>query len=79
MKSMIHIPFSPDSVPKSPMNNCISLQDDNCPSVGNNPTIGNKPIGEGSVSARGKRSMGSKSLKVLLRKSQAVEVGSLQI
>ena len=55
VKSMIHIQFSPDLAPESPMDNCISLEDDNSPSVGNNPTIGTNPIGEGSVSARGKK------------------------
>ena len=48
VKSRIHTPFSPDSALDSPMDNCISLEDDTSPSVGNNLIVG-----EGSVSARG--------------------------
>ncbi|GMP85923.1 hypothetical protein CsSME_00038900 [Camellia sinensis var. sinensis] len=68
VKSRIHTPFSPDLAPDSPMDNCISLEDDTSPSVGNNPTVG-----EGSVSARGKRPMGRKSAKELFRKNQVVQ------
>ena len=68
VKSMIHTPFSPDLAPDSPMDNCISLEDDTSPSVGNNPTVG-----EGSVSARGKRPMGRKSAKELFWRNQVVE------
>lgn len=50
------------------MDNCISLEDDTSPSVGNNPTVG-----EGSVSARGKKPMGRKASKELFRRNQVVE------
>ncbi|XP_028111796.1 uncharacterized protein LOC114310087 [Camellia sinensis] len=68
VKSRIHTPFSPNSTPDSPMDNSISLEDDTSPSVGNNPTVG-----EGSVSARGKRPMGRKSAKELFRRNQVIE------
>ncbi|THG03888.1 hypothetical protein TEA_029485 [Camellia sinensis var. sinensis] len=48
VKLRIHTPFSPDSAPDSPMDNCISLENDTSLSVGNNLTVG-----EGSVSANG--------------------------
>ncbi|THF93860.1 hypothetical protein TEA_025360 [Camellia sinensis var. sinensis] len=53
----------------SPMDNCISLEDDISPSIGNNPTIS-----EGSVSAKGKRPMGRKAAKELFRRNQVVEI-----
>ena len=56
------------------MDNYISLEDDNSPSVGNNLTVGNNPIDGGSVSIRGKRLMGKKSANELLRKSETVQV-----
>ncbi|CAL5342998.1 unnamed protein product [Camellia sinensis] len=68
VKSRIHTPFSPNSTPDSPMDNSISLEDDTSPSVGNNPTVG-----EGSVSARGKRPMGRKSAKELFQKNQVAQ------
>ncbi|CAL5429219.1 unnamed protein product [Camellia sinensis] len=68
VKSRIHTPFSPNSNPDSSMDNCISLEDDTSPSVGNNPTVS-----EGSVSARGKRPMGRKSAKELFRSNQVIE------
>ncbi|GMQ00618.1 hypothetical protein CsSME_00047626 [Camellia sinensis var. sinensis] len=68
VKSRIHTPFSPNSAPDSPMDNCLSLEDDTSPSVGNNPTVG-----EGSVSAKGKRPMGRKSAKELFRKNQVAQ------
>ncbi|CAL5438679.1 unnamed protein product [Camellia sinensis] len=69
VKSRIHTSFFPNSTPDSPMDNCISLEDDTSPSVGNNPTVD-----EGSVSARGKRPMARKSAKELFRKNQVAQV-----
>ncbi|CAL5373888.1 unnamed protein product [Camellia sinensis] len=68
VKSRMHTVFTPNSAPDSPMENCISLEDDTSPSVGNNPTVG-----EGSVFARGKRPMGRKSAKELFRKNQVAQ------
>mgnify|MGYP003703399063 CR=1 FL=1 len=68
VKSRMHTVFTPNSAPDSPMESCISLEDDTSPSVGNNPTVG-----EGSVSARGKRPMGRKSAKELFRKNQVAQ------
>ncbi|CAL5347806.1 unnamed protein product [Camellia sinensis] len=68
VKSRIHTPFSPNSASDSPMDNCIFLEDDTSPSVGNSPSVG-----EGSVSAKAKRPMGRKTAKELLRKNQVVQ------
>ncbi|THF96789.1 hypothetical protein TEA_004188 [Camellia sinensis var. sinensis] len=62
MKSTIHTLFSPNVALDSLMNNCISLEDHNSLSVGNNPTAGNNLIGDGSVSARGKKAHTAQNL-----------------
>ena len=48
VKTRIHIQYSPNLLPEFTMNTCLSLEDDNSPSVGNNPTVDNNLIGEGS-------------------------------